>query len=462
MARDPFDPLRSVAGTDALSRLAGASGADALTAFQSQAERLVVDYSDMLERSGANGARRALEQQQNALRDSMGGTSAADLARSLYPYPEFTDALRATTGADALTARAADRLQHDAFALLGASNAGLVAEHNALTRGLRAPSAFQTLLDSAADQIKAWTVSHGWNETLGRALAGVGGYRAFQEHAQAFVEMPESAGTMADLVRRYASGLDLAQPPRGKTAADTLTGFDAAALKRLTLDVGADLAARLPELGRATTFNDVRTAVGDLDVADLRDMLGRLAEALEDATGRAGGGERRSAHAQRRALQAQHKGIRLQAKANALAYVMLAMTMLAIIVDLLPHMLEKARAAPPTPPAAPTPRAPTKPSVRPRPAVVVKAKHAIMRAGPSTTQRALATLRADDILIVVGARFGWLQASFVDPTGDGSVLLGWVPARATSPIQVETVEALVCRLVQFDADAGHTAPDCRR
>ena len=214
-------------------------------------------------------------------------------------------------------------------------------------------------------------------------------------------------------------------------------------------------------MGRGATFDDVRTAVDQLDVVDLRDVLGRLAQAMAAATAQASRAERRNTRAQGRALHAQHKGLSLQAKANAATYAALVVAILALIVSLLPYVLEKAREAQPASSAAPTPIAPSKSAVRARPAVVVKAKHLTLRAGPSTTQRGLATLRTDDVLVVVWARFGWLQVSFVDPTGDGSVVLGWVPARATSPIQVETMQALLCRLIDLDANAGHTVPNCR-
>jgi hypothetical protein len=86
------------------------------------------------------------------------------------------------------------------------------------------------------------------------------------------------------------------------------------------------------------------------------------------------------------------------------------------------------------------------------PLVAVRSQALTLREGPQTTQRSLTVLQKGQILPVLGRKAGWLRVRYVPTTGDGASITGWVQAKYTTPLEVETVNALLCALVSEPLD----------
>lgn len=80
-------------------------------------------------------------------------------------------------------------------------------------------------------------------------------------------------------------------------------------------------------------------------------------------------------------------------------------------------------------------------------AVFVDADGLNLRAGPSTTQRVVATAQRGHLLVIIKYKGPWARVRYVDPDSEGAEHTGWVKRRHTKAISEETMRMIWCNLM---------------
>jgi hypothetical protein len=109
-------------------------------------------------------------------------------------------------------------------------------------------------------------------------------------------------------------------------------------------------------------------------------------------------------------------------------------------------------------PSPEKPKAVITPASRFENVVVVKSEVLTLRAGPSTRERALATVRKGQFLRVLKKKGLWALVCFIDPLGDGASSTGWVKLKQTQRVEDEAARLIWCELF---APARQSAEGCK-
>ena len=90
--------------------------------------------------------------------------------------------------------------------------------------------------------------------------------------------------------------------------------------------------------------------------------------------------------------------------------------------------------------------------------VVVKSEVLTLRAGPSTRERALATVKKGQFLRVLKKKGLWVLVCFIDPLADGASSTGWVKLKQTQRVEDEAARLIWCELF---APTNQSAEGCK-
>lgn len=136
-------------------------------------------------------------------------------------------------------------------------------------------------------------------------------------------------------------------------------------------------------------------------------------------------------------------------------YALLVEGIVTLIVSMLPQVWEQmAQSSTPNentqviaPTAQPLPSTTKEPVL-----LVVKPEVLNLRAGPSTTQRIVTTVRQGQYLRILSRKREWVRVAYADPQGQGVMCIGWVKLRFTSPMEEDTAKILrkVLMAMTFD------------
>jgi hypothetical protein len=308
------------------------------------------------------------------------------------------------------------------------------------TRGASAYDAFQR---SALDQVGGVS-AFDWLEGFNRSAtaAGFDALGTLSERALHGLTA-EDAGLRSALDAAAGVGYH-------KTALDIFSAhgtarklFEAADLTSMNAAVQAvseQVHARFEQASALRSTDELRALINGLDVDGLRTAVERFTEATERWAKEQNDREGREVE--------RHRSMFMLTLVFGMAGIILAALQAYFAYEQL--QLQREANAASRDAAVTTPS--KKPVSRAHPAVAVRTNELALRLGPQTTQRSLTVLQKGQILPVLGRKAGWLRVRYVPTTGDGASITGWVQAKYTAPLEVETVSALLCALVSEPLD----------
>jgi hypothetical protein len=311
-----------------------------------------------------------------------------------------------------------------------------------LSRWTQGTSAFQAFRKSAMDRVAGGSAAdwlEGFNQTAKAAgfdALGTLSKQALHGLTPADVGLSgtwDAAAHMGQLdqVRGIFSAYESAQK--------LFEAVDLGPMNAAVRAVNEQVQARFDRASALRSTDELRALIQSLDVDGLRTAVEQFTETTD-----------------RWAKEQTDRETRDVERHRSMFMLTLLLGMAQIILGALSVYLAHAQSQPQKNPTPPPPAVSKQPSPRAmpktHPLVAVRAQELTLREGPQTTQRSLTVLRMGQILPVLGRKAGWLRVRYVPPTGDGASITGWIQAKYTTPLEVETVSALLCALMEEPLD----------
>jgi hypothetical protein len=307
------------------------------------------------------------------------------------------------------------------------------------TRGASAYEAFQR---SALDQATGVSVSD-WLDGFNRSAmaAGFDALGTLSERALRGLTA-DDAGLRSALdasagVAYPNTALDLFSAHG--TTRKLFEAVDLTSMNAAVQAVSEQVQARFEQASALRSTDELRALISGLDVDDLRTAVERFTEATER-------------WAKEQEDREEHEVERHRSMFMLTLLLGMAQIILGALSVYLAYAQSQPQKNPPPPPEAASKQPSPKAMPKTHPLVAVRSQELTLREGPQTTQRSLTVLRKGQILPMLGRKAGWLRVRYVPSTGDGASITGWIQAKYTTPLEVETVSALLCALMEEPLD----------